>query len=225
MEPLLGNPGDASQHEGSSIVKNLYLGTAWIAQIGLAIAFVLVWVRVLKSDIILFSGHPLAQSVGILAIIQSILILQPTHTPSQKRLGQKIHAGLHLVSFLALTAGVVVIEYNKFSNGLPHFHSVHAYIGIATLVVLAAQYLIGFTMWATPGLYGGEARAKAVWKYHRVSGYLVFLLLVATLLSAAKTEFVEDVLGLEFWLLAVASGLIIVGVLPRIKKQKFAFKP
>ncbi|SPO03910.1 related to CYTOCHROME B561 [Cephalotrichum gorgonifer] len=224
MEPLLGRPGDASQAEGASIANNLYLGTAFIAQIGVVIAFVLVWTTVLTNDIILFSGHPLAQSIGVVAIIQSILILQPTHTAAQKRVGQRLHAGLHLVSFLALVTGVAIIEYNKVSNGLAHFHSPHAYIGVATCAVLAVQYLVGFTMWATPALYGGEDRAKAVWKYHRVSGYLIFLLLVASLLSGAKTDFVANVLGMQFWVMVVASVLILIGVLPRIKKQKFGFK-
>lgn len=202
----------------------IIIGTGFIAELAIALLTLIIWVSVLTKPLILFSGHPLAQSLGVLTLLQSILSLQPTHTSEQKRIGQRIHASLNLLGFLFLVAGTVIIEYNKIKNNGPHFHSVHAYIGVVTLIVLGVQYLVGFTMWATPALYGGRENALAVWKYHRVSGYVVLVLLLATVCASTKTDYVKNVLKLPLWAPVVTSVLIVSGVFPRIQKHKFTFR-
>lgn len=218
-EPLLGRRGDATQHEGQSFFKNPILGTAVLAQAGIIILVVLIWVSVFTKPLILFSGHPLAQSLGILTLVQSILSIQPTVTPDQKRIGQRVHASLNLIAFLFLTAGVIIIEYNKYPNGV-HFHSVHGYLGVITSIVLALQYLVGFTMWATPVLYGGVDNAKAIYKYHRWSGYFILVLLLATVAAATRTDYNLNVLKLKLWSTLLLAVLILAGVLPRVQKHK-----
>lgn len=219
-EPLLGRPGDAIQGEQTSILRNLVIGTAVISQFGVILLFLLVWISVLTKPIILFSYHPLFQSLAILTLVQSILSLQPTHTDSQKRTGQQVHASLNLLAFLCLVAGVVIIEYNKIASNGVHFHSVHGYLGVITSIILAVQYLVGFTMWATPKLYGGVDNAKKLYKYHRWSGYVTLTLLLATVIAATKTDYNENVLNLKLWATTLLSVLILVGVLSRIQKQK-----
>ena len=194
-----------------------------LAQFGVIILFVLIWVSVFTKPLILFSGHPLAQSLGILTLVQSILALQPTHTPEQKRLGRGVHASLNLLAFLFLVAGVVIIEYNKLASHGAHFHSVHGYLGVITSIVLALQYLVGFTMWATPRLYGGADNTRALYKYHRWSGYLVLVLLLATVAAATQTSYNEAVLKIKLWSVLLLSVLILAGVIPRIQKHKLGF--
>ncbi|KAF5511314.1 hypothetical protein K4K49_010424 [Colletotrichum sp. SAR 10_70] len=221
LEPLLGRPGDAQQPPGQFIAKNLVLGTGVVAQFGAVIFVAMIWAAVLTKDVILFSGHPLAQSLAIFTLIQSILSLQPTHTPDQKRVGQRVHAVLNLLAFLFLVAGVSIIEYNKFLQGPDsHFHSVHGYLGVILSIILLIQYVVGFTMWATPKLYGGEDRAKSIWKYHRWSGYVVLVLLLVTVATATDTPYNANVLKLKLWAVIVTSLLIIIGVVPRVQKQK-----
>jgi cytochrome b-561 len=156
-------------------------------------------------------------------LTESILFLQPTHTAQQKRIGQYAHASLNLLALLFLIAGIVIIEYNKIANNGPHFHSVHAYLGVITSIILAIQYLVGFTMWATPSLYGGEQKAKSIWKYHRYSGYVILVLLLATVCSATQTDYNNNVLKMKLWATLLLSILVLVGVFPRIQKQKLGF--
>lgn len=182
--------------------------------------FLLVWISVLTKPVILFSGHPLFQSLAILTLVQSILSLQPTHTASQKHTGQAVHAYLNLLAFVFLAAGVVIIEYNKIASNGVHFHSVHGYLGVITSIILGVQYLIGFTMWATPKLYGGVDNAKKFYKYHRWSGYFILVLLLATVISATKTDYNENVLKMKLWATTLLSVLILVGIFPRIQKHK-----
>lgn len=196
-------------------------GTGIIAQFGAVILLAMIWAAVLTKDVILFSYHPLAQSLAIFTLIQSILSLQPTHTPDQKRVGQRVHAGLNLLALLFLVAGVTIIEINKFRQGPgSHFHSVHGYLGVILSVILLIQYLVGFTMWATPKLYGGEDNAKSIWKYHRWSGYVVLILLLITVAAATDTPYNENVLKLKLWAVIVTSLLVVIGVIPRVQKQK-----
>ena len=187
------------------------------------ILFTLIWVSVFLKPVILFSGHPLAQALAILTLVQSILSLQPTHTAEQKRTGQKIHASLNLLAFLFLVAGVFIIEYNKVVNNGVHFHSVHGYLGVITSIILAIQYFVGFTMWLTPVLYGGVDNAKKIYKYHRWSGYFILVLLLVTVAAATQTDYNENVLKIKLWSVILLSVLILVGVFPRIQKQKLGF--
>ncbi|KAK6955601.1 hypothetical protein Daesc_003243 [Daldinia eschscholtzii] len=224
LEPLLGHPGDASQRENAPILKNLVIGTGVLAEAGGILLVASVWASVfLNGPLILFSVHPLAQSLGLLVLIQSILVLQPTHTGSQKQVGQKIHAGLNFLGIVTFAVGVISIEVNKFKNNGVHFHSVHGYLGVIASFWLLAQYLVGFTMFATPKLYGGEAKAKSIWKYHRSSGYVLLLFLAATVISATQTDYNLNVLGLKLWATIVISVLLVIGVFPRIRKQKLGF--
>ena len=82
------------------------------------------------------------------------------------------------------------------------------------------QAFVGITAFFTPGLYGGEANAKSLYKYHRVSGYLVLGLMLATVCAATQTDFNKGVLGMQLWAVIVSSVLVLAGIVPRIKPAK-----
>lgn len=220
-EPLLGRPGDVTQADEAPIARNLVIGTGVLAEASAILLVASVWAAIfISKPPVLFAIHPLAQSLGLAVLIQSILILQPTHTASQKQVGQKVHAGLNLTALLLFIAGFTSIEVNKFKNNLAHFHSIHAYVGFIASVWQLLQFLVGFTMYAIPQLYGGEANAKKIWKYHRVSGYGLLVLYAATIISATQTDYVLNVIGVKLWAIIIVVVLLVFGVYPRIKKHK-----
>ena len=53
-----------------------------------------------------------------------------------------------------------------------------------------------------------------------MSGYVLLVLSFATVAAATQTSFGGGVLGLKLWAIIVASVITLIGVLPRIKKQK-----
>ncbi|KIW05479.1 uncharacterized protein PV09_03363 [Verruconis gallopava] len=222
QEPLLGRPGDVSQGT-QPIYNNLIIGTGVVAQAGIWILVAIVWAAIFSHELILFSAHPLLNSAGLLLIAQGALILQPTHTPEQKKTGTYIHAALNDVGLAALLSGLVIIEVNKVKNGLPHFESPHAILGFVTYILLIVQALVGFTQYFVPQLYGGVDNAKKVWKYHRASGYVVFTLGLATVSAATQTFYNQKVLDIKLWAVLVASIITLAGIIPRIKKQKLGF--
>jgi len=224
-EPLLGRPGDVSQPEGKPLYYNLIIGTAVIAQAGIVLLFASVWASVFLSPLILFSAHPLLNSAGLLALTQSILILQPTHTPDQKRQGTIAHFTLNNVALDALVAALVIVEINKFSHNGIHFESAHAILGLITYILLAIQALVGFTQYFTPQLYGSEAKAKSLYKWHRLSGYVILTVMLATVCAATQTDYNKNVLDIKLWAILVPAILVLIGIIPRIKKQKFGLGP
>jgi len=149
------------------------------------------------------------------------LVLQPTHTKEQKKYGTYWHAGLNVTAFLAAVAGLVIIEYNKIDHNGKHFQSPHAIFGLITYIFLVVQALIGFTQYFVPQLYGGEENAKKLYKYHRAAGYVILVLLLATVCAATQTDFNKNVLGMQLWAVIVAAVITLAGVLPRVRKHKF----
>lgn len=60
------------------------------------------------------------------------------------------------------------------------------------------------------------------YKYHRVGGYTILLFQIITAALATKTYYGAHVLHIKTWLVVLAGALVILGVYPRIKKQKVA---
>jgi len=125
---------------------------------------------------------------------------------------------LNGTSVLSLLAGLIVIEYNKGAHH--HFQSPHAILGLITYIVFLIQAMIGVTQYYFPAVYGGVDSAKAVWKYHRMSGYVLLVLSFATVAAATQTDFNKGTLKIQLWAVIVTAGIVLIGVLPRVKKQK-----
>lgn len=195
-----------------------------LAQLGIVLLVAAVWATILRQKVTLFSYHPLLNSVGILLIVEAIIILQPTHTPSQKRNGTLVHASLIGIGISALIIAFVIIEYNKFSHHGLHFKSSHGILGFITYILFILQTIVGFTQYFTPSLYGSVSKAKAVYKYHRWSGYLILILTLTTVILATRTTFNVNVLHLKLWVVVTTSALILVGIIPRIKLNKLGIK-
>lgn len=79
---------------------------------------------------------------------------------------------------------------------------------------------MGFTQYYVPQLYGGVDKAKAIYKWHRISGYVILTLMLATVAAATQTTFNVKVLEIKLWAVLVTAALVLIGVIPRIKKQK-----
>lgn len=150
-------------------------------------------------------------------------MVQPTHTAQQKKEGTYAHAALNDIGVLAAIAGLVVIEYNKISHNGTHFESAHARLGLVAYILVILQVLVGFTQYFTPGLYGGEANAKRLYKYHRVGGYITTVVMLATICAATYTTYNVNVMKIQLWAVVVASVLVVLGVAARVRLSKFGW--
>jgi len=223
-EPLLGQPGDASQQEGWPLWFNLGLGTAVITQVAIFLLVIHVWASIFFQPLMLFTAHPTTNTAGLLFLVESILIVQPTHTPTQKKNGTVVHLILNATAFALFLSGLIVIEVNKVRAGNAHFYSPHAILGLITYILIFLQVIVGFTQYYTPQIYGGVDNAKAIYKYHRLSGYVILVVILMTVSASAWTTFNIQAIHIKNWALIITSVLILVGIWPRVRLQKFGIR-
>ena len=96
-------------------------------------------------------------------------------------------------------------------------------MGLVTYIMVVLQAIVGITQYFAPGLYGGEENAKALYKYHRVWGYLTLLMMLATVCAATQTGFNVQTLQMQLWAVVVAAAIVVIGIVPRIKLNKFGW--
>lgn len=109
---------------------------------------------------------------------------------------------------------------NKASHPETRFQSTHGKVGLVVYILFGIQFIVGVTQFYFPNLFGSVDNAKALYKYHRMSGYAIVVLSAATVCLATQTGFNNNVLHIRLWATIVASVLIVVGLVPRIKKSK-----
>jgi len=128
---------------------------------------------------------------------------------------------LNLVGVIALITGLTIVEMNKASNRDTRFTSAHGIMGLITYIFIFSQAFVGFVQFYVPQqVLGSVDRGKSIYKYHRMSGYLILVMALATICAATQTTFNADVLHVKWWAALVAGILVLAGVLPRIKKSK-----
>jgi len=222
-EPLLGGPGDATQRPGQGLQWNFVTGTAILAQAGIFILTALVWASVFNNEVTFFSYHPLLNSFAVLLFVQGILVLQPTAAAKDKVTGAYVHSAINTSAVALLIAGLVVIEMNKASHPETRFQSVHGKMALVAYILIFLQWFVGAAMFYAQPLFGDVDKAKALYKYHRLSGYVLAIYMLAVVAAATDTGFNHNVLHIKLWAVVVSSILVLVGVVPRIKKHKLGF--
>ncbi|KAJ3020157.1 hypothetical protein HKX48_001209 [Thoreauomyces humboldtii] len=228
LEPLLArNVVDDDQPLYYNLVKGkkliLVSGTAVIAQVGIWLLAAVIWSGILSKKLMLFSLHPLLNSTGLLLSTQAILLLQPTSTPVQKKRGAVYHSSLNGLGAAFLLAGASVIIYNKSQHHGIHFESLHARLGLAVYLLFLTQGLIGALAFYAPGVFGGVDNAKALYKYHRISGYLTFVLSLVTVAAATQTPWNQDVGHIKLLPIAAAALILLIGLGSRVRPSKLGF--
>jgi len=198
--------------------------------LGIALFLPLTWAIVLSGNIRemgWFVWHPPLQSLGIVALLLGITPLQPpppTSKTRQTRLDTHQYVMLGVMS-PAFTIGTLAMWWNKHVHGATHFTTWHSWFGLATVGWMVVQSVIGAaSVWFGGKAFGGVEQAKRVYKYHRVSGYvLVTLALVTAHLGGAHSTWALGRQGygwarvLAFW---VGLPLIWVGLEARARPSK-----
>ena len=69
----------------------------------------------------------------------------------------------------------------------------------------------------------GWTKRRALYKYHRVGGYVTLVVMLATVCAATQTTFNVGVLQMQLWAVVVACVLVLIGIVPRIRLAKFGW--
>ena len=125
---------------------------------------------------------------------------------------------------MLLIVGLIVIEMNKASHPETRFTNPHGILGLITYILIFSQALVGFAQFYMPEqIFGSVDKGKAMYKYHRVMGYLILLMTLVTISAATQTTFNKNELKMRLWAVLVASVLVLIGVVPRIKLSKLRY--
>ncbi|KAJ7349272.1 hypothetical protein DFH08DRAFT_959436 [Mycena albidolilacea] len=203
----------------------------YLALSGAAVLTTVTWVTVLVNnpfDAGWFAFHPPLQSLSLLLFVYGISTLQPTSQPKTKAAGLARHQyAILFAAFPIIFFGTFAVMYNKYLHGATHFKSWHGKLGIGAMGWIFIQVLLGGgSVWFGGAAFGGGSRAKAIWKYHRLSGYVLFLLLMFTAhIGGAWSHWGIKYIPWSMRALAygAALGACIAGVYIRLRPSKMKF--
>ena len=154
-------------------------------------------------------------------LVNAILIVQPTFTPEQKRKGAVVHGFLNGIAMLFFLSAFAIILYNKSLHTPHHFTSAHGRLGLITYILAFLNACTGVTSFAFPQIYGGEERAKSLYKYHRVLGYIVLLFgAVTAILGTQNIWMTSKIDSLALWVVLWVVILISITARVRLNKMK-----
>lgn len=154
--------------------------------------------------------------------MQAILVLQPTSAPRQKSVGAHVHFALLILSLAGFISAFVIIELNK--DPEHRLSSVHGIVGFITYILIIIQALVGVAQfWIPKWVFGSVENGKKIYKYHRMSGYALLVLELATVSAATQTTYNSYVLNIALWAVLVTSVLVLLGIGARVKPSKLGF--
>ncbi|KAI0047967.1 hypothetical protein FA95DRAFT_1605622 [Auriscalpium vulgare] len=188
------------------------------------------WAIVLSSDprkLGWFAFHPTLNSLAIFSFTLAILTLQPTSQPKTKAAGLQKHQIAALVGLLAVFSGTTAMFINKDLHGSAHITTWHGLFGLIAFLWFIVQLVLGAgSVWSDGALFGGGIKAKLVWKYHRLSGYLLLPLVLftahlgggwSTWATGQSASFVRLITY------TVAPAVILVSLYSRVRPSKMRF--
>jgi hypothetical protein len=90
--------------------------------------------------------------------------------------------------------------------------------------LIIIQALVGVAQfWIPKWVFGSVENGKKIYKYHRISGYVLLVLELAAVAAATQTAYNIYVLNIALWAVLVTSVLTLLGIGARIKISKFGF--
>ncbi|KAF9472768.1 hypothetical protein BDN70DRAFT_868041 [Pholiota conissans] len=202
-----------------------------VALIAASVLMVITWTMVLVNSpgqIGWFALHPPLQTLAVLSFTFGIITLQPTNQPKSKAAGLIRHeVAIFVIGFPSIIVGTFAVSYNKYLRSADHFTTWHGTIGIICMAWLLFQAGLGAgSVWFGGALFGGGLKAKLLWKYHRLSGYFLFpLLLLSVNLGGAWSNWSAkySIWIVRFVAFTIAPAAIAGGVYTRVRTFKMRF--
>ncbi|RDB21344.1 hypothetical protein Hypma_011416 [Hypsizygus marmoreus] len=196
-----------------------------------AVLVTVTWIVVLHNNpttVGWFALHPPLQTLSLSFFTYGILTLQPTSQPRTKAAGLTRHQiAIVLLGFPCILIGTMAVAYNKRIHNKEHMTTWHGTFGfLAFFWIFVQMALGGGSVWFQGVAFGGGVKAKALWKYHRLSGYFLFptLLFTAHLgggWSNWGAKYTDP--GLQAITYTVAPFLILAAICVRVRLSKMNF--
>jgi len=210
--------------KGDSLGLALVVGGCTLLVVG-------TWIAILSNDpgsLGLFAFHPPLQTAAVALFAFGILTLQATSQPKTKEAGLNRHQLIILgLAFPCITVGTLIMIWNKNLHEAPHFTTWHATFGILAVAWMFIQMFLGAgSVWYGGVLFGGGAKAKSIWKYHRLSGYLLFpFFLITIMIGGGWSDWTTASMATiaRVFTFGIAPAAILIGLWSRARTSKMKF--
>lgn len=122
----------------------------------------------------LFNWHPLLMGFAFALIVpEAVLLFRPASGLS-RWIAKYLHAALQGTAMLLAVLGVSAVYKNHEDKGYSHARSLHSWVGLGTVTLMVAQWLLGDLAFLT-SLFTANLRIKAVPLHIAVGTAIVFL--------------------------------------------------
>uniref|UniRef100_A0A4W5LH00 Lysosomal membrane ascorbate-dependent ferrireductase CYB561A3 n=1 Tax=Hucho hucho TaxID=62062 RepID=A0A4W5LH00_9TELE len=168
-----------------------------------------------------FNWHPVLMVTGLVVLYGNAAILYriPFTWSQRKQRWKLVHAALLLSSlFLSILGLCAVFDFHT-GYHIPNLYSLHSWVGICTVVLFTAQWVLGLVGFLSPcSPLGFRKLLKPV---HAWMGMAIFILSLASCLSVTRnadpppitTNYIEALFANFLGVLIVAFGLVVLGIL------------
>ncbi|KAL3135516.1 hypothetical protein ABBQ38_005996 [Trebouxia sp. C0009 RCD-2024] len=149
----------------------------------------------------IFNWHPLLMSLAFPVLMaEAVLAYRAPLGPALDRPQRKqLHAALHSLALVCIVGAVAaaISSHNLAVPVIPNFYSPHSWLGISTLTVIVAQYLVGLYAYLFPKL--AIRNRRALGPIHQFAGRAAFTAGLATMAVGVqeKTTFVQNGMQLK----------------------------
>ncbi|XP_023748110.1 transmembrane ascorbate ferrireductase 2 isoform X2 [Lactuca sativa] len=149
-----------------------------------------------KNKALLFNVHPVMMVTGLLLLNGEAMIAYKTISGT-KTFKKLVHLSLQFLAFILSLIGLWAVWKFHNDKGIGNFYSLHSWLGLASLLLFAIQWGVGFaTFWCSCGSTKFKGKMTFLQMHKIISHYCVEAILV-------------NVLGV---LMVVLGGFVIFGV-------------
>eukprot|EP00842_Homolaphlyctis_polyrhiza_P000715 jgi/Hompol1/1644/HPOL_001499-RA len=141
----------------------------------------------------LFTWHVLGEALFVSMLVNAVSVMQGTMTRGRKQT-LDLHGALQSLGLLGAAAGGAAIYINKENLGKAHLTSLHAIVGAVTVTTAILAGSWSALLKYFPGIVPPSVR-KTSNQAHRLTGYVVFAGLLATLVLAISKGFIAESVG------------------------------
>ncbi|CAG9861319.1 unnamed protein product [Phyllotreta striolata] len=183
-----GNMEARAEHQRTKQYQTIYTFATSIG-VGLVI-LILFWILYFRNGFawqsnpsLEFNWHPFLMTLGMLFLYSQGILAYRTGRRFEKKPLKLAHAVLNFSAFVLSVIGLKAAfdSHNLSSKPIPNLYTLHSWIGLATVIIFATQFLIGFTSFLYPGL--SQSLRKAVLPVHVSFGTGCFTLAVVAVVT------------------------------------------
>ncbi|KAJ6216048.1 hypothetical protein RDWZM_010548 [Blomia tropicalis] len=176
--------------QNKTLYNQLFIGVCGIAI--LLTILMLTWVFKylggigFSSPLIVFNFHPLLMMFGFVLIFGKAMLIYRSFRGQVKPKLKLLHAILNGSVIFVCFLGSLSVLYFHHEAKIPHFYSLHSWLGILTWTLFLGQFSGGFIAFMYPG--ASYSIRSMMMPFHRFAGVATFVLASATCLTGLNEK-------------------------------------